>query len=121
MPSWHSHSLDAVSAAALGAFLLLAVGLGILLSVSALLLEEMSFHVYTRPGELARLALAAVLGNFGYRQMVAAWRFVALAESLFGKHQRWGEMTRTAGHLGGSKDGSAQGADQGLAPSRFTH
>ena len=70
---------------------------------------------------IARNCSAAVPGNFGYRQMVAAWRFVALAESLFGKHQRWGEMTRTAGHLGGSKDGSAQGVDQGLAPSRFTH
>ena len=94
----------AISGPALAAFMLLATGLGILLSVTALLLEELSFHVYTRPGELTRLALAAVLENFGYRQMVAVWRFIALIESFAGKRQRWREMTRAAGHLGGGVD-----------------
>jgi cellulose synthase/poly-beta-1,6-N-acetylglucosamine synthase-like glycosyltransferase len=85
-----------VSGAAFGAFLLLAVGLGIALSASALLLEELSFHIYKRPRELALLACAAVLENLGYRQLVALWRLEGLVKWAFGAKARWGEMKRTA-------------------------
>ncbi|HXR59654.1 MAG TPA: glycosyltransferase [Burkholderiales bacterium] len=85
-----------VSGAACAAFLLLAIGLGIALSVCALLLEEMSFHIYTRPRELALLALAAVVENFGYRQLVSLWRLEGLLRWMSGARARWGDMTRDA-------------------------
>ncbi|MFP5463131.1 MAG: glycosyltransferase, partial [Gammaproteobacteria bacterium] len=55
-------------------FLFLAIGLGILLSVSGLLLEEMAFHLYPRMRQLAVLALVIVLENLGYRQLNSWWR-----------------------------------------------
>jgi cellulose synthase/poly-beta-1,6-N-acetylglucosamine synthase-like glycosyltransferase len=85
-----------VSGAAFAAFLLLAIGLGVALSVCALLLEELSFHVYKRPRELAALAAAAVLENFGYRQLIALWRLEGLWKWATGAKARWGEMTRSA-------------------------
>ena len=86
-----------VSGAAFAAFLLLAIGLGVALSVCALLLEEISFHVYKRPGELAVLAAAALAENFGFRQLVALWRLEGLLRWASGSRARWGEMTRSAG------------------------
>jgi cellulose synthase/poly-beta-1,6-N-acetylglucosamine synthase-like glycosyltransferase len=91
-----SFALGIVSWQAFVAFLTLALGTGILLSVLALLLEELSFHVYTKRGDLPRLALAAVLENFGYRQLLALWRFAALARSFGGRAKHWGEMKRSA-------------------------
>jgi cellulose synthase/poly-beta-1,6-N-acetylglucosamine synthase-like glycosyltransferase len=89
-------ALGVISGAALACFLLLAVGLGIALSACALLLEELSFHIYKRPRELAVLALAAVLENFGYRQLIALWRLEGLLRWASGSRARWGEMTRSA-------------------------
>jgi cellulose synthase/poly-beta-1,6-N-acetylglucosamine synthase-like glycosyltransferase len=85
-----------VSGAAFAAFLLLAIGLGIALSVCALLLEEVSFHIYKRPRELALLACAAVVENFGFRQLVSLWRLEGLVRWATGSRARWGEMTRSA-------------------------
>jgi cellulose synthase/poly-beta-1,6-N-acetylglucosamine synthase-like glycosyltransferase len=56
----------------------LAFALGFLVSMSALLLEELSFRLYPRWGQAARLAIAAVVENLGYRQMVTCWRLDAL-------------------------------------------
>jgi cellulose synthase/poly-beta-1,6-N-acetylglucosamine synthase-like glycosyltransferase len=85
-----------VSGPAFAAFLLLAIGLGIMLSVCALLLEELSFHIYKRPSDLALLALAAVVENFGYRQLISWWRLEGLLKWAFGSKARWGDMTRSA-------------------------
>ncbi|MCX7962591.1 MAG: glycosyltransferase family 2 protein [Burkholderiales bacterium] len=85
-----------ISVEAFAGFMILAVGLGVALSASALLLEEMSFHVYKRPRELAVLAIFAVLENLGYRQLLTLWRLEGLAHWAFGVRVRWGEMRRTA-------------------------
>ena len=63
---------------ALVGFLALVFALGFLVSMSGLLLEEMSFRLYPRWGQAARLAIAAVVENLGYRQLVACWRLDAL-------------------------------------------
>jgi cellulose synthase/poly-beta-1,6-N-acetylglucosamine synthase-like glycosyltransferase len=76
-------------------FLAVAIGLGILLSVSALLLEELSFHVYPKLSHTLTLLGAAVLENLGYRQMLAVWRLTALVRWAFGVKGRWGTMQRT--------------------------
>lgn len=87
-------ALGLVSLPATAVFLSVAVGFGLLLSVSALFLEEMSFHVYTRAGDTLRLLLAAALENFGYRQLVSLWRLMGFFAGLRGRRARWGEMTR---------------------------
>jgi cellulose synthase/poly-beta-1,6-N-acetylglucosamine synthase-like glycosyltransferase len=75
-------------------FLLLAFSLGFLLSMSALLLEEMSFHLYPRASQLAMLVLVAVVENLGYRQLVTWWRLIGLTRWLRGAQSSWGTMTR---------------------------
>lgn len=77
-------------------FMFVALGLGILLSASGLLLEEMSFHIYPRASHLARLALIVVLENFGYRQINSWWRLVGLWRWARQKEASWGAMTRKA-------------------------
>lgn len=84
-----------ISAPALAAFLLVAVGLGTLLSASALLLEEMSFHLYERPRHLGALVLALLVENLGYRQLTAVWRAGATVEWLVRMRRDWGDMKRT--------------------------
>lgn len=60
------------------AFLTVAVGFGILLSLCCVLLEEMSFRSYPAIGDVTALVCAAVLFNAGYAQLDAACRAVAM-------------------------------------------
>lgn len=83
-----------VSWSAFVLFLFVAIGLGILLSVSGLLLEEMSFHIYPKGSHLARLGAAVVLENFGYRQLNSWWRLVGLYKWVVQTESTWGTMTR---------------------------
>jgi|LakMenEpi03Aug12_release.lakeMendotaPanAssembly.Ray.scaffolds.fasta_scaffold23058_5 cellulose synthase/poly-beta-1,6-N-acetylglucosamine synthase-like glycosyltransferase len=87
-------ALGIFSWAAFDIFMFVALSFGMLLSVTALLLEEMSFRIYRRPSQLAQLLLAALLENFGYRQLVAFWRLQGLWRWATGATQHWGEMTR---------------------------
>lgn len=99
--------LGMISPLATVAFLLLAIGLGLLNSVAALLLEEISFHLYPRPQQLLLLVLVAIAENLGYRQINSYWRMKGLYEWFFGKQAKWGEMTRK---------GSLQGVDVKAQP-----
>lgn len=74
--------VGAISLPALGTFMLAAVGLGILLSMSGLLREEMGFRPYPRIASVLALALVAVLENLGYRQLTAFWRALGLLGGL---------------------------------------
>jgi cellulose synthase/poly-beta-1,6-N-acetylglucosamine synthase-like glycosyltransferase len=85
-----------ISWQAFAVFLFVAIGLGILLSASGLLLEEMSFHLYPKGRHLALLALAVVLENFGYRQINSWWRLVGLWRWARQTESSWGTMTRKA-------------------------
>lgn len=75
------------------AFMFIAIGLGIILSVAALALEELGFRRYPSKRALGRLLLYAIGENLGYRQLVSAWRTVAFLDLARG-HRSWGEMTR---------------------------
>lgn len=85
-----------ISGTAFWTFMLLAVSLGTLLSMSALLLEETSYHVYHERGDLAKLAAIAVIENFGYRQLATWWRLQGLWQWMTGTGGGWGQMTRIA-------------------------
>jgi cellulose synthase/poly-beta-1,6-N-acetylglucosamine synthase-like glycosyltransferase len=76
-------------------FFCLAVGLGVMLSTSALVLEELSFHVYPRMRDLFRLFFIAIIENFGYRQLTVLWRLQGLYGWLRGKKPEWGTMKRS--------------------------
>ncbi len=66
---------------------------GYLLSLWAVVLEEVSFRRYGRLGDLIRLLCYATLETFGYRQRTVWWRLKAFF-TVFTLRQRWGEMTR---------------------------
>jgi hypothetical protein len=85
--------MGAVSVEFLAAFLLMSVLLGILLSVSALALEEFSFRRHVRDRDVAKLLRYAVLENFGYRQLNDFWRVQAFFD-LARRRRHWGEMRR---------------------------
>ncbi|HST02687.1 MAG TPA: glycosyltransferase family 2 protein, partial [Usitatibacter sp.] len=70
--------LGQLSGAAFAAFLALAFSLGFLLSVSALLLEELFLRPFPRLSQMAVLVGVAVLENLGYRQLVSLWRLAGL-------------------------------------------
>lgn len=67
---------------------------GVFLSSSAILLDEYNFSKYKGIGEYLLLMLYSILENFGYRQLVAWWRFTAFF-SYRRKNKSWGEMTRS--------------------------
>lgn len=83
-----------ISWLAFGSFLLLAIGMGMMLSASALLLEELAFRTYPRPRHLMQLLAAIVVENIGYRQINTWWRIVGLAQWITRRRQRWGDMQR---------------------------
>jgi hypothetical protein len=75
------------------AFFMVAVGLGIVLSVGAIFMEELRLRRYPRWGDLAKLTFYGVIENFGYRQLGTVWRFLAII-SFLRKNQSWGSMER---------------------------
>ncbi len=74
-------------------FLTVAVGYGILLSVWAVVLEELTFRRYKRAGDFARLLFYAVIENVGYRQMTVLFRLLAFWKWARGV-ESWGRMDR---------------------------
>jgi cellulose synthase/poly-beta-1,6-N-acetylglucosamine synthase-like glycosyltransferase len=84
----------AISWPAFASFLFVAIGLGILLSASGLLLEEMSFHIYPRGRQLLALGMVVLIENLGYRQLNTWWRMVGLYRWAVQKEAAWGAMKR---------------------------
>jgi hypothetical protein len=75
------------------AFMVLSILYSILVSVLAVLLEDIAFRRYPRPRDLAFLILAAVLEHLGYRQLTVWWRVRAFWE-FFRGDLSWGAMER---------------------------
>jgi cellulose synthase/poly-beta-1,6-N-acetylglucosamine synthase-like glycosyltransferase len=75
------------------AFLVVSILLGVLLSIAALALDELSFRRHPRGREVARLVAYAVAENFGYRQLNDLWRARAFVDLARRRHE-WGEQRR---------------------------
>ena len=75
------------------AFFALAIVWGLVFSFGSLLIEEHAFRRYRRASDLARLALAALLENLGYRQLLTLIRARAFISMARGQ-QGWGELKR---------------------------
>ncbi len=91
-----SYALGLMSLDAFVAFIMLAIGMGLLQSVAAILLEEMTFNTYRKIRQLLWLMFAVIAESFGYRQLNSLWRMVGLFRWLFKTESIWGEMVRTA-------------------------
>jgi cellulose synthase/poly-beta-1,6-N-acetylglucosamine synthase-like glycosyltransferase len=74
-------------------FIVVAILLGVMLSLAAVLLDELSFYRLPRAGQLLKLAIYGLLENFGYRQLTTWWRTKAFADYWRG-NTSWGKMER---------------------------
>ncbi len=87
-------------------FFLAAIGYGLLTSLSAVLLEELSFRKYPRRTDLLRLLWFALIEPFGYRQLTVFYRVLSFWNYIRGS-KRWGVMTREGSLKAVPADGSA--------------
>jgi cellulose synthase/poly-beta-1,6-N-acetylglucosamine synthase-like glycosyltransferase len=74
-------------------FLVIAILYAVLVSVLAVLLDDISFRRYPRIRDLGLLILAAIIENIGYRQLTVWWRVRAFWEFWRGDLS-WGAMER---------------------------
>ncbi|MGA0605375.1 glycosyltransferase [Phenylobacterium sp. VNQ135] len=75
------------------AFLAVSFAYGVVISVGALALEEVELRRFPNARALVILMLAAILENFGYRQINNIWRIRGTWQFLTRQHG-WGNMTR---------------------------
>ena len=74
-------------------FFLVAYGLGAVLTLMTLVMEEASFQRYDSFADRALLVLWALLENVGYRQLTVIWRLQGIWKYLRGS-KSWGAMER---------------------------
>ncbi len=76
------------------AFLIVAFAFGMVLSIAAVCLEEITFRRYPERKDLLTLFWIAVLENLGYRQLNTFWRVRGTISAMIGRGG-WGVMTRS--------------------------
>ncbi|MBU2513677.1 glycosyltransferase family 2 protein [bacterium] len=106
--SWYLGTLDPLFAIT---FLAAAILLGVAMSTSALVVEEMTFRRYPGMKMIIVLFFVGIVENFGYRQMNAWWRLKAIFDFLIGK-KSWGKMQRS----GFTKKQTKETEDNGNKP-----
>ncbi|MDX1583943.1 MAG: glycosyltransferase [Thermoanaerobaculia bacterium] len=74
-------------------FFALAILYNIMLSLLALIVDDLLFLRYDRARDLAKMTLSAFLEFIGYRQILAARRTVAFFTGLF-RRRHWGKIKR---------------------------
>jgi cellulose synthase/poly-beta-1,6-N-acetylglucosamine synthase-like glycosyltransferase len=74
-------------------FFVVSVLFGIVLSTSAVLLEEFTARRYPRTIDVVRLVMVAIAENLGFKQLMTYWRTEGLIDGLKGK-TGWGKMER---------------------------
>ncbi len=75
------------------AFLILAFIFGMILSIIAVSLEELSFQRYPRLKDIGQLFLLAIVENLGYRQILSYYRVKGIF-TMFSRTKGWGKMQR---------------------------
>lgn len=75
------------------AYLAMTFAFGVFISVASLILEEFERRRVPRAVDLVRLTLAAILENFGYRQLANIWRIQGHWHYLRGAGH-WGKQAR---------------------------
>jgi cellulose synthase/poly-beta-1,6-N-acetylglucosamine synthase-like glycosyltransferase len=88
-------ALGTVDVGGVLAVLALAVALGTLLSVTAITVEEFTYHRYDRGRDLLALVAAAVLEHVWFRQLHSWFRLRGLVAALTRRAPVWTAMPRT--------------------------
>jgi cellulose synthase/poly-beta-1,6-N-acetylglucosamine synthase-like glycosyltransferase len=99
------YALGMLNTTAAVLYLLAALGYGVLLSIVAIVVDDLTYKTYRRWSDLAVLVAAAFVENLGFRQLHAFWRLRGLWSGLRGSNAAWGEMPRvgfTAAKAGAS-------------------
>lgn len=76
-------------------FLVVTAGYGVLLSLCAIVIEELTFARYSSPVDTAKLFLGALLEPLGFRQLHLWWRTKGIVLRWWLGKKSWGEMRRT--------------------------
>ena len=76
-------------------FLAASIMLGVMLSLTSLLFEEMTFRKYKNTKDILILSFYAILENFGYKQLNSLWRFIGLYK-LVKRNREWGFQERSS-------------------------
>lgn len=84
---------DVISPEVAALFFMVSVAFGILLSMSAILLEEFTASRYPAARDVLRLFWVAVIENLGLHQLLAWWRTEGLFDGIR-KKKGWGVMER---------------------------
>jgi len=74
-------------------FIAVSIGLGILLSLAAVTIEEFGYQRYRRRGEVAQLVGYAIVEGFGFHQLHNVWRLMGCVDLLRGT-TGWGAQQR---------------------------
>ena len=75
-------------------FFVVSVMFGIMLSTSAVVLEEFTIRRYPSWRHTQRMFFSAIAENLGFRQLLTLWRVQGLIEAMRGKRGGWGAMER---------------------------
>lgn len=65
-------------------FFIVAVLFGVILSVTSLLCDELTYGQYPRPQDLLKLGLVSIFETFGYRQLHTWWRIKGMVNFIKG-------------------------------------
>jgi hypothetical protein len=87
-------AIGILSADLLLAFLAVTFAYGVAISLGVMVLEEIELRRFVNTRDLVWLMIAAVVENFGYRQLNNIWRLQGLWQYLRGSSE-WGRMVRT--------------------------
>lgn len=74
-------------------FLLVAYGLGMLITTATILVDELTYRSFGRARETLRLLAWSVVEPLGYRQLTVWWRLKGIVGRLRGSRE-WGDMSR---------------------------
>ena len=75
-------------------FLSVSILYGTILSVFAVLFEQITVRRYPTARNLLKLLFYGLVENLGYRQLLTFWRIKAFAEILFGKKAKHEALAR---------------------------
>lgn len=89
-------ALGRVDQAYVLAFLALAIGFGIVISVGSVVLEELTFRRYQRFSNLLTLFGIAIVENLGYRQLSLFWRVRGFF-TAWSRRKGWGGTMERSG------------------------